>query len=124
MSDDDLVVNFEEIDRLKAEEAAGLPRAKVVELPPRKSMISFDAPFPVFKDRCGGEVRAKPDLCEINGCGRPATCLDHCHRTGRFRGWVCHSCNSRLRVFGYTEEVLKYCAYLVRFAQTIPENPK
>lgn len=29
--------------------------------------------------------------CEI--CGDPAMCWDHDHRTGLFRGWLCHGCN-------------------------------
>ena len=27
-------------------------------------------------------------------CGEQRVlCLDHCHETGRFRGWICHPCN-------------------------------
>jgi hypothetical protein len=29
-------------------------------------------------------------MCGPNGDG---SCLDHCHRTGLARGWLCHSCN-------------------------------
>jgi len=42
----------------------------------------------------------KPDNCEI--CGRLASefkkglQLDHCHKTNRFRGWLCSNCNTAL----------------------------
>lgn len=36
--------------------------------------------------------RPKPDCCEV--CGRPEKLhFDHCHLTGRFRGWICSDCN-------------------------------
>jgi Recombination endonuclease VII len=36
--------------------------------------------------------RERPDCCEV--CGQMAEiCFDHCHKTGQFRGWLCHSCN-------------------------------
>ncbi len=38
------------------------------------------------------------DSCAI--CGEPenrgSLCLDHCHKTGRFCGWLCHRCNRHL----------------------------
>jgi hypothetical protein len=40
-------------------------------------------------------TRPQPLLCET-GCGREALCLDHCHLTGAFRGWLCSQCNSAL----------------------------
>jgi len=43
--------------------------------------------------------RPRPDVCEI--CGGPpdpkrGMHYDHCHRTGRFRGWLCRKCNLML----------------------------
>jgi hypothetical protein len=38
--------------------------------------------------------RLIPDCCEC--CGEISTAtlhFDHCHDTGRFRGWCCHRCN-------------------------------
>jgi hypothetical protein len=26
-------------------------------------------------------------------------CFDHCHRTEKFRGWICHKCNKALGLF-------------------------
>jgi hypothetical protein len=39
--------------------------------------------------------RKKPITCEL--CGRDGRiCFDHCHKTGKFRGWICLKCNSAL----------------------------
>jgi hypothetical protein len=49
--------------------------------------------------------RLRPEHCEC--CGRlnnPVTdvlCFDHDHKTGEFRGWLCHACNKAL---GYVED--------------------
>ena len=37
-------------------------------------------------------------VCEI--CGRPAQCMDHCHRTLVFKGWLCTLCNTSLGGLG------------------------
>ncbi len=29
-----------------------------------------------------------------------ALALDHCHKTGKFRGWLCFKCNTGLARFG------------------------
>ncbi len=34
-------------------------------------------------------------------------CLDHEHDTGKFRGWLCHSCNTGLGLFRDSETNLK-----------------
>lgn len=36
--------------------------------------------------------RKKPARCEI--CGKTgAICFDHCHKSKKFRGWICSRCN-------------------------------
>lgn len=49
--------------------------------------------------------RPKPDNCEI--CHR-ATKLnwDHCHATGKFRGWICFRCNAVLGLVEDSQEIL------------------
>jgi hypothetical protein len=44
--------------------------------------------------------RPKPDKCEI--CGSDTNlCFDHCHVSGKFRGWICSRCN---KVLGFVED--------------------
>jgi Recombination endonuclease VII len=38
-------------------------------------------------------TRPQPSTCEVVGCLRKATCADHEHLTGTFRGWLCAPCN-------------------------------
>jgi len=43
--------------------------------------------------------RPRPDKCEVceRSNGRHGGIMfDHCHRTGKFRGWICYSCNTTL----------------------------
>jgi hypothetical protein len=34
-----------------------------------------------------------PNTCEICGNADSRICLDHCHQTNTFRGWICNNCN-------------------------------
>jgi hypothetical protein len=48
-------------------------------------------------------TRAEPDVCEI--CGKlprhfKSLCLDHCHVSNQFRGWLCTSCNKSIGTLG------------------------
>jgi hypothetical protein len=44
-------------------------------------------------------TRPEPAHCEC--CGkRVKTCLDHCHETGKFRGWLCFRCNTAIGKLG------------------------
>lgn len=43
-------------------------------------------------------------------------CIDHCHRTGRIRGLLCHRCNTMLgAAIDSQATILKAIAYLERF---------
>ena len=56
----------------------------------------------------------QPKNCDC--CGTLLTqtvCYDHDHETGRFRGWLCHNCNSGIGKLGDDlEGVLKAVTYL------------
>ena len=52
-------------------------------------------------------IRSCPLVCEC--CGQQdkrALCLDHCHKTGKFRGWLCRKCNIGLGSFSDSKEIL------------------
>lgn len=45
---------------------------------------------------CPEPLRPAPAVCEC--CGHPpkdgkSLCIDHCHASGVFRGWLCNACN-------------------------------
>ena len=65
-----------------------------------------------------GPSRPVPPCCEA--CGIPqktALRLDHCHVTGKFRGWLCNDCNLGIGLLGDTVESLELrLAYLRRAA--------
>ncbi|MES1993179.1 MAG: endonuclease domain-containing protein [Pseudomonadota bacterium] len=46
----------------------------------------------------------RPEFCECCGGlpGNRALALDHCHETGKFRGWLCGKCNSGIGLLGDT----------------------
>lgn len=62
--------------------------------------------------------RPMPDICEV--CGRPpgkkgVLSFDHCHASGRFRGWLCTKCNNTLGMVDDNPELLRKLAeYLER----------
>ena len=63
-------------------------------------------------------TRPEPEYCE--NCGRPPNGngglhLDHDHKTGVFRGWLCYSCNIGLGYLGDSAEgLLSALRYLSR----------
>jgi recombination endonuclease VII len=67
------------------------------------------------RDRAMRPTRAAPTTCECCGV-RPegAMCLDHCHETGKFRGWLCRSCNMAIGKLGDNSiRVARAVAYLI-----------
>ena len=55
--------------------------------------------------------------CDL--CGKPVYKnwqLDHCHETGKFRGWLCKGCNTGLGGIGDSfESTIKALVYLSKF---------
>lgn len=55
-----------------------------------------------------------PIECELCG-GTTRIAYDHCHATGKFRGWLCMKCNTALGLVGDNIELLqKMIDYLKR----------
>ena len=88
-----------------------------------KIYSSDDTCRKVYKKICSGchnkhlQVRRKlaketpkGSVCEI--CGRPAQCMDHCHKTLQFRGWLCTLCNTSLGGLGDSRQPGLYRAIL------------
>jgi hypothetical protein len=70
-----------------------------------------------YKERGYPEpTRAMPEVCECCGKQHKRTlCLDHCHETHKFRGWLCINCNSILgRLGDDIEGARKLVSYLER----------
>lgn len=44
-------------------------------------------------------VQRHSGTCDIEGCENEAICSDHCHKTGEYRGRLCHKCNVGLGMF-------------------------
>ncbi len=53
-------------------------------------------------------------ICAL--CPRPATCIDHDHSSGRFRGLLCRQCNAALGTLGdCAAGLLRAIDYLTRY---------
>lgn len=62
--------------------------------------------------------RKKPITCDICG-GTYRICFDHCHTTGKFRGWICNSCNAALgHVRDDVGRLHKMIVYLNKFNES------
>ena len=64
-----------------------------------------------YKEKLAG--RKKPESCEI--CGKVSRiCFDHCHVTGKFRGWICFKCNIIIGLSDEVPEILEKLAEYIR----------
>lgn len=70
----------------------------------------------------------RPETPECECCGKVFTAdphkgatLDHCHKTGKFRGWLCGCCNRAIGKLGDDlQGVQRAISYLKRFEETLP----
>src|SRR5262249_53197773 len=59
----------------------------------------------------------RPDDGRCQCCGEivkgaKGFCLDHCHKTGSFRGWVCSGCNTGFGIVDNIERLEKRITFL------------
>lgn len=50
--------------------------------------------------------RPRPKYCEVCWREDKKICFDHNHKTGKFRGWLCHKCNVVLGMVEDNPEIL------------------
>ena len=66
---------------------------------------------------------ARPEHCDICGGRVRVAVFDHCHATGRFRGWLCDRCNLTLGKVNDDPGLLKkMIAYLMDANSAITHN--
>lgn len=63
-------------------------------------------------------TRPMPDFCECRGCipDKRGLVIEHCHKTNKFRGWVCGNCNTGIGMLGDTVEGLMHAVEYLRRA--------
>ena len=61
--------------------------------------------------------RPKPKRCETCLRASQKLCWDHCHKTGKFRGWICKSCNTALGCVRDSAKTLRRLADLLDAAK-------
>jgi hypothetical protein len=69
-------------------------------------------------------TRPRPDHCEVCGSlpihNKKILCLDHCHETNTFRGWLCNGCNAALGMARDSPDILRALArYLEEHRATL-----
>ena len=78
------------------------------------ALLAADPLYYVKRDRARKEKKAgrpKPEVCEE--CGRAGViCYDHCHKTKKFRGWLCRKCNL---VLGLVDDNPETLSKLIKF---------
>ena len=70
--------------------------------------------------RVGSLPNVEETLCEICGGdnGKRAIHLDHDHKTGEFRGWLCSNCNTGIGMFADDPDRLEEAARYLRAVRT------
>lgn len=64
-----------------------------------------------------------PEHCEVCGSGKKI-CVDHCHRTGRVRGFLCDACNITLgKVKDNPTTLRRLAEYLEKNENSGPSDP-
>jgi hypothetical protein len=67
-----------------------------------------------YRRKYGIEVSDIPQSCEVCGSSYKIS-YDHCHISGKFRGWLCMKCNTALGLVGDNVDILnKLIDYLKR----------
>lgn len=99
-----------------------LPRSREREI--RNKRRQLEANPNLYRDNYRKKVerlagRVRPDRCEV--CGAAGRIYyDHCHATGRFRGWLCRLCNVAL---GHVRDNPHLLRKLARYLERASAKP-
>jgi hypothetical protein len=64
--------------------------------PDRRVWVARIAAYGVDKSMYDAMYFDQDGKCAITSCTNEATHVDHCHKTGKVRGLLCHKCNTGL----------------------------
>lgn len=71
-------------------------------------------PLTAPKAELDARILEQQGRCAICSAARPDLVPDHCHDTGRFRGWICPNCNSGGGMFKDDPDLLEAAAAFFR----------
>lgn len=92
-----------------------IDRAYTTKLKRRPDCKSCQKKQKKLADKARKQAPLKPEVCDCCGKIPKKWQLDHCHKTGNFRGWICLPCNRGIGMLGdYLEDVEKAVKYLKR----------
>lgn len=87
--------NPDKISRMRAKDLAAYRRKAGIPEPPY--------PSPIGCELCGGPPSKGKSLC-----------VDHCHKSGMFRGWLCGRCNKGIGLLRDDPSLLEAAAAYIR----------
>lgn len=66
-------------------------------------------------------TRPRPETCDVCNLGGRIT-FDHCHNSNKFRGWLCHNCNTALGLVRNDITVLEKLIIYLRTAENAQDE--
>jgi len=61
----------------------------------------------IYEIKTSPNLPPKPNKCEVCFATNRKLEIDHCHTTHKFRGWLCHTCNTASGRFRDSVEVIE-----------------
>jgi hypothetical protein len=92
----------------------------------RNNPEKFNAKSRAWKQRKNERLAgcAKPDKCDVCGNATTKICLDHCHASNTFRGWICTNCNFILGHAHDQEDLLIKLATYLSWSKAMPAKER
>ncbi len=83
---------------------------------------SFIVPCLASVDEIHAAYTGQCDICMKSDDGERGLHLDHDHKTGRFRGWLCHQCNIMIGMAGDNPALLAKATDWLRSSSSVPDS--